>query len=137
MLHHHMSLTCCRKSHHTPATLAPAHTPCLFSIVLHTVRQHLVIAHFLLILLMSGTLFQMISDVPHHCRHFNLVCIILVSFSLQRLIFLFDHCTYVHCLAFFFICCRPFFEMHCVTINNNTKIIIIKDKEKKVTLTTS
>ena len=28
VLHHHMSLTCCIKSHHTPATLAPAHTPC-------------------------------------------------------------------------------------------------------------
>ena len=43
-----MSLTCCIKSHCTPATLAPAHTPCLFSIYLHTVRQHLVIVHFLL-----------------------------------------------------------------------------------------
>ena len=27
VLRHHMSLTCCGKSHHTPATLAPAHTP--------------------------------------------------------------------------------------------------------------
>ena len=43
-LHHHMSLTCCIKSHCSPATLAPAHTPCLFSIDLHTVRQHLVIS---------------------------------------------------------------------------------------------
>ena len=34
------------KPSHT-ATLAPAHTPCLFSIDLHTVRQHLVIVHFL------------------------------------------------------------------------------------------
>ena len=40
------SLTCCRKSHHRPTTLAPAHAPCLFSIDLHTVRQHLVIARF-------------------------------------------------------------------------------------------
>ena len=31
VLHHHMSLTCCIESHCTPATLAPAHTPCLFS----------------------------------------------------------------------------------------------------------
>ena len=46
-LHHHMKLTCCRNSHHKYATIAPAHTPCLFSIDLHTVRQHLVIAHFL------------------------------------------------------------------------------------------
>ena len=73
VLHHHMSLTCCRKSHHTPATLTPAHTPCLFSIDLHTVRQHLVIAHFLLLLLLSGTLFQMMSGVPHHCHHLSLV----------------------------------------------------------------
>ena len=34
-----------RKPLHT-ATLAPAHTPCLFSIDLHTVSQHLVIVHF-------------------------------------------------------------------------------------------
>ena len=38
-----MSLACCIESHCTPATLAPAHTPCLFSIDLHTVRQHLVV----------------------------------------------------------------------------------------------
>ena len=58
VLHHHMSLTCSIKSHSTPATLAPAHTPCLFSIDLHTVRQHLVIVYFLFLLLLSGTLFQ-------------------------------------------------------------------------------
>ena len=50
VLHHRMSLMCCMKSHHTPATLEPAHTPCLFSVDLRTIRQHLV-AHFLLILL--------------------------------------------------------------------------------------
>ena len=61
------------KSHCTPATLAPAHTPCLFSIDLHTVRQHLVIVHFLLLLLLSGTPFQMMSVVPHHCHHLCLV----------------------------------------------------------------
>ena len=72
VLHHHMSLTCCIKSHCTTATLAPAHTPCLFSIDLHAVRQHLVIVHFLLLLL-SGTLFQMMSGVPHHCHHLSLV----------------------------------------------------------------
>ena len=52
---------------------APAHTPCLFSIDLHTVRPHLVIVHFLLLLLLSGTLFQMMSVVPHHCHHLSLV----------------------------------------------------------------
>ena len=59
VLQHHMSLTCCRKRHHTPATITPAHTPCIFLINLHTVKQHLVIAHFLLLLLLSGTPFQM------------------------------------------------------------------------------
>ena len=68
-----MSLTCCIESHCTPATLAPAHTPCLFSIDLHTVIQHSVIVHFLLLLLLSGTLFQMMSGVPHHCHHLSLV----------------------------------------------------------------
>ena len=62
-----------QKSHRTPATLAPAHTPRLFSIDLHTARQHLVIAHFLLFLLLSGTLFQMMSGVPRHCHHLSLV----------------------------------------------------------------
>ena len=37
------------------------------------VRQHLVIVHFLLLLLLSGTLFQMMSSVPHHCHHLSLV----------------------------------------------------------------
>ena len=73
VLHHHMSLACCIESHCTPATLTPAHTPYLFSIDLHTVRQHLVIVHFLLLLLLSGTLFQMMSGVPHHCHHLSLV----------------------------------------------------------------
>ena len=61
------------KNHWTPARLAPAHTPCLFSIDLHTVRQHLVIVHFLLLLLLSGTLLQMMSGVPHHCHYLSLV----------------------------------------------------------------
>ena len=68
LLLHHVSLTCCIENHRTPATLAPAHTPCLFSIVLHTLRQHLVIVHFLLLLL-SGSLFKMMSGVPHLCHH--------------------------------------------------------------------
>ena len=70
---HSMSLTCCIKSHCTPVTLAPAHTPCLFSIDLHTVGQHLVIVHFLLLLLLSGTLFPMMPCVPHNCHHLSLV----------------------------------------------------------------
>ena len=69
VLHHHMSLTCCIESQCTPAALAPAHTPCLFSMNLHTVWQHLVIARFRLLPLLFGTLFQMMSGVPHHCDH--------------------------------------------------------------------
>ena len=61
-----------RKPSHT-ATHAPAHTPCLFLIDLHTVRQHLVTVRFLLLLLQSGTLLQMMSGVPHHCHHLSLV----------------------------------------------------------------
>ena len=57
---------------HTRNTL-PGHTPCLFSIDLHTVGQHLVIVHFILLLLLYGTLFQMMSDVPHLCHHLSLV----------------------------------------------------------------
>ena len=55
------------------AARAPAHAPCFFSIDLHTVRQHLVIVHFLLLLLLSETLFQMMSGVPHHCHQISLV----------------------------------------------------------------
>ena len=55
-----------------PTTLASAHAPCPFLIDLHTVRQPSVIAHFLLPLL-SQTLFQMMSDVPHRCHHLFLV----------------------------------------------------------------
>ena len=62
-----------QKSHHTPATLAPAHTPCLFSIGKHTAKQHLVIARFPLLHLLFGTLFLMMSGVPHHCHHISLV----------------------------------------------------------------
>ena len=61
------------KSHHTPAKFAPAHTPCLFTMDLRKLRQHLVIARFLLLLLLSGTLFQMMPGVPHHCHHISLV----------------------------------------------------------------
>ena len=61
-----------KKPSHT-ATLAPAHSPCRFSLGLHTVWQHLVIARFLLLLILSGTLFQMTSDVHHQCHHICLV----------------------------------------------------------------
>ena len=59
--------------HKKPSHTRISHTPCLFSIDLHTVRQNLVIVHFLLHLLLDGTLFQMMSGVPHHCHHLSLV----------------------------------------------------------------
>ena len=67
----------------TPATLPPAHTPCLFSIYLHTVRRHLVIACFLLLLFLPGTPFQMMSVWPITVVIYVSFEDILVSFSLQ------------------------------------------------------
>ena len=61
------------KSHRTLASLETAHTPCLFSRDLHTVRQQLVIVNFLLLLLLSGTPFQMMTGVSHHCHHLSFV----------------------------------------------------------------
>ena len=60
------------RSHDTPATLAPAHTPCLFSTDQLTVRPHMVKPRILLPFL-SETLFQMMSGVPHHCNYLGLV----------------------------------------------------------------
>ena len=61
-----------KKSLHTRNTRSSSYTMPLLN-GLHTVRQHLVIVHFLLLLLLSGTLFQMMSGVPHHCHHLSLV----------------------------------------------------------------
>ena len=36
-------------------------------------ENELLIVHFLLLLLLSGTLFQMMSGVPHHSHHLSLV----------------------------------------------------------------
>ena len=96
-----------QKSHHTFASLAPALTPCLFSIDLHTVKRHLVTVR-LILLLLSGTLFQMMSGVFHHCLKSVTVYVlfeeILVLFNLHRLNILLDHCSYVHGLALLLIC---------------------------------
>ena len=61
-----------KKQSHTLITRSSSYTMPLL-IDLHTVRQHLAIVHFLLLLLLYGTLFQMMSGVPHHCNHLNLV----------------------------------------------------------------
>ena len=61
-----------RKTLHTRNTRSSSYTMPLL-IDLHTVRQHLAIVHFLLLHLLPGTLFQMMSGVPHHCHHLRLV----------------------------------------------------------------
>ena len=61
-----------KKPLHTRNTRS-SNTPCLFSIDLHIVRQHLVIVLFFLLLLLYGILFQMMSGVLHHCHHLSLV----------------------------------------------------------------
>ena len=61
-----------KKPSHT-ATLVSAHTPCHFSKDLYTVRHHLVLARFLLLLLLSGILFQMMSFVPYYFHNLSLV----------------------------------------------------------------
>ena len=74
VLHHNMSLTCCIKSHCTPTTLAAAHAPCLFSIVLHTVRQHLVIVHFHIMLYIVHAYLMLFAALT------NAVCLYNASF---------------------------------------------------------
>ena len=60
-----------KKPLHTRNTRSSSYTMPLLN--RPTVRQHLVIVHFLLLPLLSGTLFQMMSSVPHHCHHLSLV----------------------------------------------------------------
>ena len=59
------------KPSHTHNTPSSSYTMPL-QIDLHTVRQHLVIVHFVLLLL-YGTPFQMMSGVPHHFHHLSVV----------------------------------------------------------------
>ena len=61
------------KKNLTFATLTPGHKPCLFSGELHTLTQHFVMARFLSLIPLSGTLFQMMSGVSHHSYHSSLV----------------------------------------------------------------
>ena len=54
----------------------PSHTrssSCTMPLLNRPAHSKLVIIHFLLLLLLSGTLFQMMSGVPHHCHHLSLV----------------------------------------------------------------
>ena len=57
---------------HTRNTRSISYTMPLLNTHAH-VRQHLVIARCLLLFLLSGTLFQMMSGVLHHCHHLSLV----------------------------------------------------------------
>ena len=79
------------------------------------------IARFLLLLLLSGTLFQMMSGVPHHCHRLVSFEDILVLFRLQRLSILFDHCTYVHGLTLLLLCWWPLKK--CINVYRKVKFI--------------
>ena len=61
-----------RKPLHTRNTRSSSYTMPLFNRPAHS-KATLAIVHFLLLLLLSGTLFQMMSGVPHHCHHLSLV----------------------------------------------------------------
>ena len=61
-----------KKPSHNRNTHSSSYTMPLLNRTAHS-KATLVIAHFLLLLLLSGTLFQMMSGVPHHCHHLSLV----------------------------------------------------------------
>ena len=61
-----------RTPSHTRLTSSSSYTIPLLNRPAHS-RGNLLIVHFLLLLLLSGTLFKMMSDVPHHCYHISLV----------------------------------------------------------------
>ena len=61
-----------RKPLHTRNTRSSSYTMPLINRPAHS-KATLGDRHFLLLLLLSGNLFQMMSGVPHHCHHLNLV----------------------------------------------------------------
>ena len=61
-----------KKISHTRITRSSSYTMPLLNRPAHK-RQHLVIVHFLLLLFLSGTAFQMMSVVLHRCHHLSLV----------------------------------------------------------------
>ena len=61
-----------KKPSHTRNTRFSSYTMPLLNRPAHS-KAHFVITRFLLLLLLSGTLFQMMSGVPHHCHHLSLV----------------------------------------------------------------
>ena len=60
------------KNNRILAMATPANIPHISLIDLHTFSKHSVIAHFLL-LISNGTLFEIMSGVPHNCHHLCLV----------------------------------------------------------------
>ena len=84
---------------HPRYTRPSSHTMPLFNGSAHSKER---LGCFLLIL--SETTFQMMSGVPIIIIVYVSFEDILVSSSLQRLNFLFDHCTYVHGLVVLLIC---------------------------------
>ena len=61
-----------KKPSHT-RNFCSTHAPSLFSIELHTVKATLGDRSFSFLLLLSGSLFQMMPGVLHHCHHISLV----------------------------------------------------------------
>ena len=61
-----------KKPLHTRITRSSSYTMPLLNRPAHS-KANLVIVHFLLLLFLSGTLFQMMSGVPHNCHHLSLV----------------------------------------------------------------
>ena len=61
-----------KKPSHTRNTRSSSYTMPLLNRPAHN-KATMVIVHFHLLLLLSGTLFQMMSGVPHHCHHLSIV----------------------------------------------------------------
>ena len=101
-----MSVHCCIKFYHIPATIAVVHTPYVITVDLHTLRQHLENAHFNF--LISGTLFRMISGASNTVIIYISLEGVLTSFRLDRLIFLIDDNAYMPVLYVLFTFCMRF-----------------------------
>ena len=128
-----MSLICGRKSHHTPATLAPAHTPCLLCNRPAHSKATLAPAHTPCLLFnrpahskatLGDRSFSFASSSVWNSIANDVTCAPSLSSFMSRLKtyffrsvykdLLFDRTTYDHGLALLLICRRPFFIMHCV-----------------------
>ena len=92
-----------KKPSHACNTRSTSYTMPLLNRPAHS-RAALGDCSFSLLLLLSGTLFQMMSGVPHHCHHLCLVWRHTYFFQFAWLNFILDHCTYVDGLALLWLC---------------------------------